>query len=700
MVTLTVGLMVAQFGWAVESSPPEKKKVTLLDEVVVLGQADNRYKVDESSTGSKINVPLKDIPGSVTVVNRRLIDDTSSVTMNEATRNVSSVTPVMAGGYGFANRYLIRGLSQRFMRDGLTDGPSMNGYYRTMWDVDTMEVLKGPGSAVYGRGEPGGTINVTTKKPVEDFQAEIGVSGGSFGNYETYVDIGGAPAPGFPSRFIAGYQHSDGFRDLEKEIWAVLPTVSYKPDDNQTWTIDYDYRHTEIVPDNYGIVFLNGALVNVDRETKYYSPFNNTEQNIHRTTLQHEWSENDGFTFKNAAVIDVRDIYLLRNGSGTVNAAGAFTGRDAREQTDDSTDFSYEIEGLWKFDTGPLSHQALLGFEYENIGLDTVRSTFTLPNISNVNNPVIVETDPSFLVKSPTFDREIDSDMASVYLQDLIELNEYWKVRGGLRFDNVWFTDDGYYRPSAPVYSYRLVDFEEPLWSWQAGVVYQPVPEHSVYTGVSSGRFINIQTESTILTEVPEESFQVETGLKSDWWGGKVSTNAAFFMTERENYYVTPFGGGPTVPDGKQKTYGVEFDVTAYPVAGLSLSANVAFLDAEFTGDQLSGAVNIKGKDPQSVPQNQSSIWVQYEIQDPQFKGLGFGIGSTSQGSSFADAANVNKVPGYWVGDAAIFYKLTDQEYRIAIKNFTDEEYFTHATFAGAAPGEPLNVLASYKRKF
>lgn len=671
-------------------------KTVTMPEVVVKAQESKN-----ASTGSKTDTPVRDIPASVVVIPKQVLEEKSVVTFDEAVKNVSGVTPVMGGNYGFANRYLIRGLAQRFLRDGYTDGPSMNGYYRTMWDVETMEVLKGPGSALYGRGEPGGTINLVTKKPLSDFQGEFSVTGGAFGTAETYLDLGGPLADGLDSRFIAGYQHTDGFRDLERDIWGFLPTVAWTSDENQTWTLDYDFRHIETVPDNYGIVFRNGAVVDVDRETKYYSPFNNTEQEINRATLSHEWSENDDFTLRNAFVADFRELYLLRNAAGTVNnATGAMTGRDAREQNDDAYDLAYQIEVVWKAVTGSWLHTLLAGFEYEKTEIDTVRRNIALPNIANVNVPAVLETPDSYaLTRVPNFDRTVSSDTAGLYAQDMIELTEQWKVRGGVRYDNVWFSDDGFSRSGA-LYPYRLLDFEKGLWSWQSGVVYQPTASVSLYGGVSEGRFINIQTESTSLTEVPEESFQVEGGIKADFFDGRMSANVALFQTERKNYYVMPFGGGSAVPDGQQETYGVEFDVIGELAPGLTLAANLALLDAEFTGDQLSGAVNIKGNDPQSVPESQAALWLQYEFQQPQLKGLGLGVGATYQGSSFADALNVNEVPEYVVGDLAVFYKRENDEIRLSVKNFTDEEYFTHATFAGAAPGEPINISVNYKARF
>ncbi len=670
--------------------------VTKLNEIIVTDKADKT-----ATTGMKTNTPLRDIPASVVVVPKQILEDKNTVTFDEAVKNVSGVTPVMGGNYGFANRYLIRGLAQRFLRDGYTDGPSMNGYYRTLWDVENLEVLKGPGSALYGRGEPGGSVNLVTKKPIDEFAGEVSVMGGAFGTTETYIDLGGPLASGLDSRFIAGYQHTDGFRDLERDIWGFLPTLSWRPDENQTWTLDYDFRHIETVPDNYGIVFRNGSVVDVDRESKYYSPFNNTEQEINRVTLSHEWSENDSFTLRNAFVADFRELYLLRNAAGTVNnTTGAMTGRDAREQTDDAMDLAYQIEGVWKIVTGGWLHTLLAGFEYEKTEIDTLRENISLPNIANVMDPVVVESGDSYLLtRVPNFDRVVSSDTVGFYGQDMIELTEQWKVRGGVRFDNVWFSDDGFQRTGA-AYNQRSLDFEDALWSWQTGLVYQPTQTLSLYGGVSEGRFINIQTESTSITEIPEESFQLEAGVKAEWFDGKLSTNVAVFQTERKNYYVTPFGGGNAVPDGMQETQGIEFDVIGELYDGLTLAANLALLDAEFTGDQLSGAINIKGNDPQSVPESQAAVWLQYEFQQPALQGFGFGIGATYQGSSFADALNVNEVPDYVVGDLAVFYKRENDEIRLSVKNFTDEEYFTHATFAGAAPGEPINFSVNYKARF
>src|SRR5688572_2859445 len=137
------------------SAPPARP--SLPDAVTVVGRREPP-PVGQATTASKTGTPLKDVPAAIVVVPKEILADQNAQTMNEAVRNASGITPVMGGAYGFADRYLMRGLGQRFLRDGLPDGPSFNGYFRTMTDVDAIEVLKGPGSALYGRTEPGGII--------------------------------------------------------------------------------------------------------------------------------------------------------------------------------------------------------------------------------------------------------------------------------------------------------------------------------------------------------------------------------------------------------------------------------------------------------------------------------------------------------------------------------------------------------------
>lgn len=161
---------------------------------------------DTVTTGTKTDTPLRDVPAAVTVIPDTVLREQGAIDMNYALQNSAGVQPLMAGGYGIANNYTIRGLAMRFLRDGLPDGPTQNGYYRTMFDVERIEVLKGPGSALYGSGQPGGTVNVVTKPPLSRFGAEVGAFGGSYGTWGTYFDVGGPVSPTIGTRIIGNIE--------------------------------------------------------------------------------------------------------------------------------------------------------------------------------------------------------------------------------------------------------------------------------------------------------------------------------------------------------------------------------------------------------------------------------------------------------------------------------------------------------------
>ncbi|QWE96821.1 TonB-dependent receptor [Cupriavidus sp. EM10] len=307
------------------------------------------------TTGTKTDTPLRDIPAAVTVIPEEVLREQGAIDMTYALQNSAGVQAQLAGGYGFANNYTIRGLAMRFLRDGYPDGPSQNGYYRTMYDVDRIEVLKGPGSALYGSGQPGGTVNIATKQPQPKFGAEIGAFEGSFGTWGTYVDVGGPVSSQVNARLIADYEKSDGYRGLGRDIREVSPSFSWAYDTNKTLTVDYDHRDISIVPDNYGIVFNNqGKIAGAPRDARYYSPFNDTRQLIDRVTVSHDWRIDPSLTMRTAFIYDERSLDMTRNAGGNGgNAQNQMTGRAARTQFDDGHFILAQNELVWKTRTGP-----------------------------------------------------------------------------------------------------------------------------------------------------------------------------------------------------------------------------------------------------------------------------------------------------------------------------------------------------------
>lgn len=688
------------------AAAPAPQKISRLETVTVEG---DRIRAgspkDVVTTGSKTAVPLRDLPAAVAVVTREVLLNQGAIDMNSAMVNASGVQPTMAGGYGFADNYTIRGLAMRFLRDGYPDGTSQNGYWRTMYDVNRIEVLKGPGSALYGSGQPGGTVNVVSKRPRPEFAAELGALGGSFGTRGAYADVsGGLDDDGTVlARVIADIEHEDGFRDLERDIREFSPTLVFNYASDKTLTIDFDYRDIEIVPDNYGIVFgYNRRPADVDSDTKYYSPMNYANQSITRTSVSHAWDIASELTMNSALIHDRRDLEMLRNaGGGTGNAQNEMTGRNVRTQ-DDAAEFSLaQNELVWTVEGDSVKQTILGGIEYSHTRIDTIRVGYDLPSIANIHDPVVVENslEDGTQNNAQFFDRHLTMNSFGVYLQDQLEFGRHFKARIGLRSDRVDARDEGVQGTAG----FRIIDVEDRMNSGTVGLVWQPTENYSFYTGVSTGRFVNLATEATALPAEPEESLQKEIGMKAVFLDGNLDVNMAVFDTERDNYFVILPSSPDPVPEGKDTTRGVDIDLGARPFAGYSVLASLIVQDPQnesenvVTNSIFSITDSVEGKRPTGVAKRQARIWNEYEFQQAALRGWGTGLGVTYKDDSYADALNLYAVPSYTVWDASVFYRTRQWEANLSLRNLGDKEYYTSPTFSGALPGEERNALLSVR---
>ncbi|WP_238529820.1 TonB-dependent receptor [Nitrosospira multiformis] len=702
---------------ATQDAGKEKEKNATLPEIkVTTGRVRPGTIEDVARTGSKTDTPLRDIPATVNVVPASTLKEQGVIEMNDAMRNVSSVQPLMGGGYGFANSFTSRGLALSFFRDYIPDGNLQNNYFRTMYDIERIEVLKGPGSALFGVAGPGGSLNLVTKQPRYSFGLSAGTMLGSFGTRNGYVDVTGAIPylPNVAGRLIADMEHTDGFRGLERNIVEASPSFTWRLADDKTLHVDYDHRELKIKPDNYGILFdANSNIANVSRDTRYYSRFNKTDHTINRLGLTHHWTLSDTLSMRTAFVYDARTLELLRNAGGNQgNAAGFSTGRTAYQQFDNAGYTTLQNEFVWKTSTGPVKHTFLGGFEYKNVDINAARSTYTLDRI-NIFNPVVETSlnDPKVNGGSLTFDRHIGSDQVSFYAQDQIDLTEQFKLRLGIRNDLVKYSDKGLQRANPTAHGspirYREIVQTKSMTTYSTGGVYQPTQNLAFYAGYSTGAFINLSTEPQALSTAPETSDQVEVGAKMMLFDGKADLNVALFQSSRNNYFVTlPGSGNIPTPDGKDRTRGVEVSLGFRPVAGWSIIGNGVVMDPETragnvaTNSVLGITRSVFGTRPVGVATTMGNLWMTYEIQSGLARGLMFGFGVTYKGDSYADSLNLLKVPSYVVFDAAASYRIKKVDLAVNIKNLTDKTYYTNPTFAGALPGNPLSAFGSIRFNF
>jgi iron complex outermembrane recepter protein len=671
------------------------------DLITVEGQ---RYTATAPGTGSKTNVENKDIPAAIVTVPEAVLRDQGVHSMNDALANASAVAPVFAGGYGVADNYLIRGLPMRFLRDGLPDGPSFMGYRRSLADVSVLEVLKGPGSALYGRAEAGGSVNLITKAPQDEWAGEVGGSIGSrWDSWTAFGDITGPLTNGINARLIGNYEDSDGYRGLKRRITEVLPTVSVKLGEGHELVLDYDYRDSHSVVDNYGIPFtVDGKLADIDEKSRLYSPFNYADQTLHRFTVSDRAQVLPDLQLRAAVIYDTRDIEVARNAGGNIlNASGVSTSRNGRTQVDDSEFWTAQAEAVITPTTGAIKHTILLGVEYNSTDMTTVRRNYNLPNAGIIGGRIDAPETAIPTVTTLGFDRRIQSDSMSVYAQEQMDISDVLKLRGGVRYDSVKLVDEGFVGATQ-----RRIAGNPNLFSWQVGAVYEASEQLSFYSGYARGKFVSIQTESTSLTPVPESSSQVEAGIKAEIIPGRLNANLAVFETKRDKYFVTLVPGGNPEPVGKQRSRGVELDVVGSPFDGLSIIGNFAYVDAINRSAALSSVTllatnqSMLGKRISSTPETSGALWANYTVPQGPLAGLGFGAGVTYKGASYVDSLELLRVPSYTLVRAALSYRQEAWEAQLVVNNLTNRTWYSVPTFIGALPGEPRSVQLSLRARF
>ena len=330
---------------------------------------------------------------------------------------------------------------------------------------------------------------------------------------------------------------------------------------------------------------------------------------------------------------------------------------------------------------------------------------------TNVQNPLSPTPRASAAGIAPRliYDRKLAADTDSLYFQHEAAIGDLIKLRGGYRLDWADYSDVGISTatPVAGQAGPLNRQFSERLESGQVGAVIQPTSTLSIYGGYSAGQFVNIQTESTALTGEPEKSSQIEAGVKWDVVPGKLNLNVAAFKIKRRNYNITLTPGAAPVPLGAQDAKGFEIDLNGEIAKGLRILANYAYLDATnvsreiattFGGTPFVRTGSIFGLEPAAAARHSGSVWATYDL-PVGIEGLSIGAGITAKGRCFADTINAIRIPGYTIGNAAVYWRQLKYEIALNLKNIANERYFENPTFAGGLPGDPRTVLLTLKAK-
>jgi iron complex outermembrane recepter protein len=650
------------------------------------------------------------LPQSVVVVPRSVVTEQGGTSLSDAVRDVSGINLGGSSTYGFFDRFTIRGLDARIYSDGFPDGDEFNGFPHSINGVQSIEVLKGPGSALFGSTTPGGSIDIIHYSPSATPGYGITEQIGSWGSWMTSVyATGPTGVPGLTYRVDGLFQHSDGFRDLKSGNIELRPEISWNHD-NHTTTFALDVRHIERTPDSYGILYFNGhsnagTPLNVPSTFYYSTPFARGNQDIQRATATDTWWIADYLTVNNRVSFLHRDVSILRNsGGGTiveVNGLWQEQGRQLREQTDHDYDFTYQLEPLWKFHTGPVGHSLLTGAQVEWQSIDDNRLTANLPNITNIFAPVIPETSTAGLtfLRTPSNSGMMDDLRAlylSTYATDQIDVTDQWKVRLGVRQEH-WYEGltpqvfvPGRFDPNGNLFEPGVTEsrIDTPT-SWSVGTLYKILPGLAPFVGASKSYLTNFNSETTQTgIYAPESGLEYEAGVKVSTLDDRFVLTVAAFEVFRNNVFTENTATTPIqISFNAQDSRGIDADLQVKPLPQWTILANAITQTANLTTVPLTPSQ--AGNWPVGVPAHIFNIWTTYDFAIAGIKGFKVGTGLSYNDRTYANTGNTSWIQPSTVIDGMIDWSDNHWDAQFGIKNIGNVTYYTIAQSAGGYVGTP-----------
>ncbi|WP_109479250.1 TonB-dependent siderophore receptor [Paraburkholderia sp. C35] len=678
-------------------------------------QNDNVNDPDAIPALGKTGTPLKNLPASVQVIPRALLTEQGATMLRQGVSNASGVNVGGQDTKGYYDHFLIRGLNAQIYNDGFSDGDLLGGISHSLNGVDHIEIIEGPGSALFGSGPPGGTINIVHYTPSDEFHFGGNVQSGSYGTIggSGYV-TGPTGISGLNYRVDATISRSDGFRDLASRDEEIRPAFEWKLDNHK---IDFsiDARNIHETPDSYGLIYFHGSpITNVSRDAKYSTPFAFAHGDYVRPTLTDEWKINDFLTINNRFSYLHRSLDVLGNGDSTSTkvSGNEVVGRQLRQQDDSDNSFDYQLEPVWKFATGTVKHTLLTGFEYQHQTIDTERTTADLPNIPDAFAPVPPETSLAGLnflcdAKHSCDNDHLVANYYSLYATDQVDITDKLKLRAGVRKD--WF--DTSLTPNITVPG-RFDTQGQPLVagvtdsrndapvSWNIGVLYKVLPWMSPYVGVSKSHLANFNSENTQNgIGAPESALQYEVGIKFSFLDDRYVLNTALFDVKRDNVAaLTTINDVESVVFDSQKTKGAEASLDASVTSAWHIVANFTAQDATITSNPQ--GISSVGNHPQGAPAYMANLWTTYNFSIAGVPGFHVGAGVNYISKTYSDITNVNSIPSYVIANAAFGYDAHRWGIDLNVHNLTDRRYFIAANAAGAYVGESLSAFVDLHANF
>ena len=728
-----VGVAIAAMsaGHLAQAAESTDEKAVSLGATSINGEQDASYKTDESAS-KKYTAPLRETPKSVTVIPQQVISDTGATSLADALRTTPGITfGAGEGGNPAADRPIIRGFNAEsdVFIDGMRDGAAQS---REIFNIESVEVSKGPSSAFTGAGSTGGSLNLITKG------AHLGnaYNGGyTFGSDQTQrytADLNQqiTDSSAFRLNLMKHDANVAGRDNVDVSRWGVAPSFAFGLGTDTRVRLDYYHLETDDMPD-YGI-----PLTSTTGRSKYIvdKPAHVNESNFYGLTgRDYRKSKNDSGTFR--VEHDLNDNLTLSNSfrmsrstldyivtnpdDSRGNVANGLLSRSAKSRNSTTSGFVNQTDLSAKFDTGFINHSLVTGVEFSyqdthnrnyNV-LDanggTIASLCSAAllrsgDCTNLYNPGPKDAWNGTITDSQAF-TDTDTKTSAAYVFDTLKFNEQWSLNLGLRYDDYDVKSSGYATAGRGTVAGNFKrENTSQLWNYQVGLVFKPLPNGSVYAAWSTSSNPSGETSGNGGLEMtaantnldPEKNRNYELGTKWDFFGDDLSLTAALFRTEKTNARITdPDNTTFQVLDGEQRVDGFEFTYTGKITSKWKVYGGYTYMESELV---KTTAAADEGNHMPNTPRNSFNLWSTYEL----IPKLTVGGGATFVDSRFGNEANSVEVPSYWRYDAMASYALTKNvDLQLNLQNLTDKRYYdqvftTH--YAHMAAGRTALMSANF----
>ncbi len=679
---------------------PSSSEVVQLSELKVNGESgDQTYFVQRSATGTKTDTALVDIPQSISVVTRELIDDQSMRSIGDLTRYVPGVG--IAQGEGNRDTPVMRGNSTTadFFIDGVRDDVQ---YFRDFYNTDRVEVLKGPNAMIFGRGGSGGVINRVTKQANGTTVRELTLQAGSWEQYRATLDVAQPIDDSVSFRITGVYEDANSYReDVSLKRYGINPTVAWHVSPNTKLVAGYEHFHDQRVADR-GVSSFRGRPVAATPSTYFGSPEQSpvtATVNSAFATLTHSFG--GGVRLRNTTRFGHYDKFYQNVFPGAVDPTGTNVTLAAYNNATERENIYNQTDLIVPFSTGSVSHQFLTGLELGRQETDNRRQTGYFETVAPGTTSILVPLSNPRTTLPVTFALSATdavnhgiAETAAVYAQDQITLLPQLQAIVGVRIEN--FEVDFLNRRTG-----AWLNNEETLVSPRAGLVYKPAPNVSLYTSYSTSYIPRAgeQLSSLSLTNRsldPETFKNYEIGAKWDIRSDLAFTAATYRLDRSNVAIVDPADSTKSILVDGQRAYGLELGLTGRLAKSWSISGGYAYQDGEIRTTQ--SATVLAGARLAQLPRHTFSLWNRYDF-NAQW---GVGLGAIYRDEIFTSTDNTVRLPSFVRFDAAIFYRINENlRAQLNVENLLDRDYYASAhSNNNITPGSPLAVRVTLTTRF